>query len=449
MGSEFLRIAGNRSAYPDAAFTVLRLKEIAASWDREADDLTDEEAFDILRKKTWISLQRIGRQGDPVRDITPLADFVGLTGLCLWDNEISTINPIERLVQLERLGLRGNKIEDLSSIRDMVRVEELEVQENPIRDFAVLVHLPELKDLEISGDQLGAFAGMKELASLRSLRIHDSCESLKLLPILPNLRVLHLDGCRSLEGLERFTELRNLYIGSGELRELAPVSSLRKLTHLNFGHNQVVSLEPLKELFALRKVWAGRNHIRKLAPLEKLPVLHYVNLDENPVPSNELEALQASLTPWEDEFVDRAPQVQPAIDVEIVGQDVWDYYDNHPFNGVGYDDDPGLFESEKSWLLSEINEALEVDWTEGEDFTIPWQSPRARSHTVVLSSPEAAASLRAIAGAIQRVLCSARNEFIIYLQTDLDGGMPTIWVYRNRILVASKDEEAVMALLKQ
>jgi hypothetical protein len=265
------------------------------------------------------------------------------------------------------------------------------------------------------------------------------------------LRVLDLRGCASLEGIERFLELRNLNVSSGKLHDLSPLSTLNKLTHLHIGHNEVESLAPLRRLFALRDLWAGYNRIHSIEPLVNLPVLHEVCLKENPVPLEDVDALERTLTSWDEEFSDPHPQTQPCLEVQIVSQETWDYYDSHPFNLGDFDGDAGLLESEKLWLLSQIENALEVDWTKEQDFVIPSQSPQARSHTVCLMSSAAAASLRSIATAIQRVLCEARNEFIIYLQTDhceKDAPEYVVWVYRDRILATDETSSTITALLR-
>jgi internalin A len=335
MDSLFLRIAGNRPAFPQAAKVVARLKEFVA-WQHEPGEPTDEEAFRLLQKITWLSLQRINQE-EPLEDISPLADFPQLTGLCLWSNRITSVAALEGLTKLERLGLRGNRVADLSPLRQMSALVELEVQDNPVRDFSVLAHLPALRELEISSDQLSAFATTDSLPALWSLRIYGQCESLRALPSLPNLRALDLNGVSSLDGIERFTELRNLYTGSGDLSDLSPLSSLTKLTHLNISRNKVASAAPLARLFALRRFLAMGNRIRSVEPLARLPVLHEVSLKENPVSPADVQALERTLAPWDDEFADPDPRTQPALDVDVVSQTEWDYYDTHPFNAGDLD----------------------------------------------------------------------------------------------------------------
>lgn len=451
MSSEFLRYAKNRAVLPDAENIVLGLKEIAAPWDRKADDLSDEEAYKILLGKKWINLQGTMRpKAKAIRDITPLADFRELTGVCLWDNAIESIAPLRNLTKLVRCGLRKNQVKDLTPLEKMVQLEELEIHSNPIRDLSVLAHLPALKELEMDSDQIAGFAGVHELASLWDLRIHGGCVDLRGLPELPNLRCLQLEDCQSLSGIERFTELRNLHVGTGQVSDLTPIAGLKKLTHLNFGHNRVESLEPLRRLFALRDIWAGHNRIASVEPLRGLPVLHVVNLVENPVSLQEVLRLQAELTSWDEEFADPNPKVEPALQLETVDQETWDYYDTHPFNAADLDGDDDLRSSEKSWLIEQLENALELDWTKEEDFVVPWTGNNGRSNTVMLCSQEAAGSLRAIASTIQQILCKMRNEFIIYLQTDLLGeGDYIVWVYRDRILVAPPHEAVVTDLLSQ
>jgi Leucine-rich repeat (LRR) protein len=450
MDSIFLRVAKNPAAFPEAAKTLRRLKSIAAKWNQEADDISDEEAFHTLLAKTWISLQCHRQDHVKVTDISPLSDFPQLTGLCLWNNEIKSISALEGLTQLTRLGLYKNQVQDLTPLHGMKNLRKLEVQENPIRDFSVLANLPSLVDLDISCDQLAAFAPLEELPQLRCLKIMEPVENLRQLPKLPKLRALHLkDACNSLDGVERFTELQNLYVGSGELRDLSPISELVKLTHLNIGYNHVEDLEPLRQLYALRDLWAAKNLISSIEPLLGLPVLHSAVVKENPVSQKQLAALKEHLTPWDTEFASPEKTFSPCAAIEVVDQETWDFYDKNPFGLSVTDDDYDLLYSEKTWLMDRIESAIGVDWKKEQDFWVPDRSPRSRSFTVVLLSEEAVHSLRQIVASIQRELCYARNEFIIYLQSDIADRTHdfAVWVYRDKILATSKTEPIIRKLL--
>ena len=126
MDSIFVRVAKNPKAFPEAAKTVRRLKEIAVPyWDKKLAGISDEKAFSILLQKEWMSLQRIRDDEEPLTDISPLADFPQITGLCLWNNVIEDISQLSGLRRLKRLGLYRNKITDIGPIRGMANLRDL------------------------------------------------------------------------------------------------------------------------------------------------------------------------------------------------------------------------------------------------------------------------------------------------------------------------------------
>ncbi len=455
MASLFLEIARSPQVSPEGAKTVRRLKEFASCWDEGPRNLSDEDAYKTLKQKEWISLQASNGSDEKITDLSPLAEFRDLAGLALNGNKIVCLEPLADLTNLRRLALHENHVVDLSPLATLPNLVDLEIHDNPVHDLSPLAHLPSLRILEISSTQLieglaRHGAGKVVLPQLWSLTIRGHLEDLRCLPDCPALRQLQICRCDSFDGIEKFTDLRNLCSGGGNASDLTPLRGLKKLTHLTLDHHAIVDLEPLSRLYALRDVSLSSNRITSVEALSRLPVLHSIDLADNPVPADEVSALETSLEPWDVEFAHKGPPRPHRAPIKIVDQETWDYYDQHPF-GLDQDDgDCDLLWNEKCWLAGRIDAALSTEWESEEDFVTPGQSPYARSFTVCLYHPEMIQQTRWVVDVIQQELAAARNDFIIYLHTDCaedDAPWYTIWVYRDKILVTPDQEEVVRALM--
>jgi hypothetical protein len=446
----FLEIAKNPSAYPEAARTVQRLKEAAVLWNQDVEDISDEEAFEILKSKDWISLQVISNEHEPLVDVAPLADFVELTGLALNENNIVSLEPLGSLVKLRRLCLDKNCIRDLGPLRTLSRLVDLDVHDNPIEDFTSLRALPSLKELEISHEQVAAFGRVGVLNNLWKLTVHGSLADLRMLPEMPSLRMLSIGECDSFVGIERFSELRNLYSHGGKAFDLAPLELLKKLTHLNLSGYEIENLAPLAKLYSLREVTLIGNKVASLEALSGLPALREVSFRNNPIEEDQIESFMATLTPWDVEFSHDGPPRTYGPEIVVVDEDTWEFYNKNPFGIEGDDGDYELLSSEKYWLAGKVESALSVDWIPEEDFDTPCSSPHARSFSFSMYNVEMIQQLRAVVDVIQRALAEARNDFIVYLMSDYFGDeVPFFmaWIYREKVVVTPEYESTVRKLL--
>ena len=105
-----------------------------------------------------------------------------------------------------------------------------------------------------------------------------------------------------------------------------------------------------------------------------------------------------------------------------------------------------LLASEMEWLQDRIEASLAPRFKDGEDYDIPFQWGGARSKTVVLLSEKAIRAFPQVVTGIQKALTHARNDWIIYFQSD--GPEFIVWVYPDKIVTTREFEENVKNLLQ-
>lgn len=402
-----------------------------------------------LKVLSWLSFQRIRDDDRPVRDLDALRFLPSVTGLVLSNNDISDISPVGSSTNLMRLHLRKNPIRDISALASCTKIEELELDETPIEDFSVLESLPNLRELSISADQIPAFKRLTRLQSLKKLEFGlDTFDSFEGFPEMPELRVIRGAHVKSLEGLQRFPKLENLVNLSGDFDTLEPLANSKALTHANILGSRVDSVEPLSGLVSLRDLWLNTDALTlDFSPLESLPALHDLTVKCSGEELASLDKFRATLDPWDIEFRALKPRHTPSLELEVVDQKTFDVYDTEkPYNVAMSDSNEELLSSELEWLDAQIDDVLSVDFEEDEDYTIPFQWGGARSRTVVLLSEEAIEAFPRLVLGIQKVLSTAKKDWIIYFQSDDEEFI--VWIYPDKIMVATQHAKNVRKLIK-
>ncbi|MGJ8654906.1 MAG: leucine-rich repeat domain-containing protein [Akkermansiaceae bacterium] len=470
IANNFTEYALSSELSPDATYTVELLIDRARIefdpnyWDdwSERSDAREAKGYkpqfseeDVrpaekeLNKLTWLSLQRTSDKERPVRDLSALRLLPALAGLVVSNNEITDISAIGSSVNLKRLILSRNPISDISALKNCMEIEDLELVEMPIEDFSVLEKLSNLRELTISAEQIPAFKKLKRLEYLTKLEIQgDSFDSFKEFPDMPNLRVIRGAEVKSLVGLEKFTKLENLVNFSGDFDTLEPLANLKALTHINITSPAVSSLKPLSGLLALRDLWLNTDNPNiDLSPLGSLPALHDLTVKHNREEVKSLKSFKATLESWDIEFLAPEARYTPSLEMEVVDQKTFDVFDTvKPFNVNKLDVNEGLLTSELEWLDERIEDVLSIDFEEGEDYTIPFQWGGARSRTVVLLSEEAVDAFPRLVLGIQKVLSTAKKDWIIYFQSEDDDFI--VWIYPDKIMVTKEYEKKVRKLIK-
>lgn len=409
-----------------------------------------QPAADRLQSLSWLSFQRLSNAERPIRDLSALKFLPNLTGLVLTNNQITDLSPLAHCTELKRLHLGDNPLQDLSPLAQCKSLEELTLGNCPVSDLSALEELPVLYELSISVDQIAVFKQLKRLPHLRKLEFDlGTFDSFEGFPEMPELRVIRGAHVNQLDGLEKFPRLQNLVNVSGQFDSLEPIRNLRELTHANFHNCSVDSLQPLAALAALRVLRIGTTASDvDLSPLEMLPLIHEVNIVCGGSEPAGLSKLRGSLSSWDNEFRGGMPRHKPSLELEVVDKKLFDVYDSErPFNVVGPDANEGLLESELEWLDGQLEDLFKATLRPDHDYALPFKWNGARSRTIVLYSDKSLSSFSKLVLDIQNVLSNAKQDWIIYLQSDGVEPEFIVWVYPNKIMVTHEHAEVVRKLI--
>jgi len=98
---------------------------------------------------------------------------------------------------------------------------------------------------------------------------------------LDKLTSLDRSFVEDLSGLQHCTNLRQLSILMGEIRNLSPISGLSSLTSLTLDDCQITDISALSGLYQLEFLDLDYNQITDISPLASLTSLKYLTMDNN------------------------------------------------------------------------------------------------------------------------------------------------------------------------
>ena len=149
--------------------------------DAEKREITSLIGLEYATNLTFALLE-----GNPISDVSPLADLVQLRILNMAGCQISDIRPLANLMCLESLHLHSNQIEDLTPLANLTKLTDLWLVDNHIADARPLEKLTLLEELRIHRNLIVDYSPLRTL-SLVNFQYDESYESPGL-PIQARLR---------------------------------------------------------------------------------------------------------------------------------------------------------------------------------------------------------------------------------------------------------------------
>ena len=149
--------------------------------DAEKREITSLIGLEYATNLTFALLE-----GNPISDVSPLADLVELRILNMAGCQISDIRPLANLTCLESLHLHSNQIEDITPLANLTKLTDLWLVDNQITDVRSLEKLTLLEELRIHRNLIVDYSPLRTL-SLVNFQYDESYESPGL-PIQARLR---------------------------------------------------------------------------------------------------------------------------------------------------------------------------------------------------------------------------------------------------------------------
>jgi predicted Ser/Thr protein kinase len=153
------------------------------------------------------------RKNDPRGSLETLADVRLLPNLeTLYVNyqELSDISPLSQLQNLTNVNLRHTRVADISALSGMESLENVNLYDTNVKDVSCLDACPRLAALDVGRTLIPSLGKVGGGATLRTLSLKD-------------LNLLSLDG------IDRFVHLEELFLSGTGIYDLTPLNDLANL----------------------------------------------------------------------------------------------------------------------------------------------------------------------------------------------------------------------------
>jgi Leucine-rich repeat (LRR) protein len=358
----------------------------------------------------------------PLRDISFIRFCPPLESLRIHRSEILDWSPLLAHTTLTKLDLGDAVARDLRVIGQLVRLQTLHLWLNaPWPELSGLENLKELRELMFCGNIL-ALQAVANLPELRDAKIqHGGGYNVPLrrvadLPVMPELRRLHLINTADLDGIGQFSKLLNLQI-YGYFTDLAPLAELKNLTHLTVSGGDYPTIAPLARIAMLKDLVIRHEEPPDFTPLAEAPCLHEISLEISHIVPPELAALNSLLAPWSDEFAAVASRPLMPLKLYVRNQDTV-IADGDPAEPRDWGDNFGMNKSEARWFTREANRRLTALLGEG------WGGEDARHAThagnlhLTICRPEDLDRIPEIVQCLREIIAAARYPWNCFFIVD-------------------------------
>ena len=316
----------------------------------------------------------------PIRSFEPLRFLTTLESLDCAFGQPESIAPLAELPMLRKLALGypgsegyNSACADFTPLARCTALRELTLAfDVHWPDFTGIEKLEQLETFHLSGN-LHAFPRSLTFPNVRSGSLYClplAARNVADLPQFPACEFLTLSGVERLDGIEKFSRLRNLAL-LGPFHSFDPLKSLDELTCLTVipkSHRdpemQPRDVSPLARLPKLHffKIGPAHSYIdmpRDYSPLAEAPALRELIVQNCPPVEMEVAAIQAGLPPWDDTFLLPEPRRVPPLRMIMASPDKCPHRrEPHYLPEEGGVVDAGLRECEGRWVADYIARAI-------------------------------------------------------------------------------------------
>ena len=228
-----------------------------------------------IRREQTRSLERLIISSEQIKSLDDLDKFPAVTWITLKTAKDADLSGLAMCSELQKLWINDGCLSDISFVSSLKKLELFNFCGNGNVDLSPLFGLDELKTLYMSG------CGAADLTPVAGLE-------------LTSLSISGMPGA-NFEVLSQMKTLDYLAVYDCDLTSINFVSGLYALHTLVIGSNNITDLTPLTSIDSLEHLDAENNFISDIGVLFKLPQLYDVELSWNPVDSADIEALREAI----------------------------------------------------------------------------------------------------------------------------------------------------------
>ena len=309
-------------------------------------DCSDNDIFNLNAIEACTKLEVLNCDRCKITSLEPLRSCVNLRVLSCVNNHIQSLTGIECCIQLQELYCSSNRISSLKHLELCPMLEILKCSSNDLESMdgiqncshvrtvvccynklSTLTHIrgcTSLIDLDCSDNRLRSIE-LEECINLRRLECDGNKLDIQSIRCAPSLRILsipcsiigRMNKLITLDGIERFEYLEELYCQRHRLTSLAGIERCQHLRKLNCSSNKLKTLAGVEQCHLLRELVCSDNQLKTLDQIVYLQHLTTISVWANPLRTLSLQV---------ERFMNRLQNVNRDGSVYMDKQNVHDTY---------------------------------------------------------------------------------------------------------------------------
>jgi len=244
---------------------------------------------------SWIQKLTISSLNNRITDISAVSNLKSLNSFQATSIKASKENPIDlaplgRLKKLKILNLKFTEVTNTEALAGLEELQQVNFQKSKINSLSFMCSTPKLRFVYLNGSN-HTFENYESLACLKDLsglKINNNPQAtdanLAILRPLEKLNRVRFKNNKEITSLSFLEGNENMHeiIASGctNLRDVSALSTMKKLTYVDFDDTQVKSLEMLDGITTLVHIDISNTAINDISFLENCESLIAVNVSK-------------------------------------------------------------------------------------------------------------------------------------------------------------------------
>lgn len=275
-------------------------------------DCSALDIADITGIEGLTRLKTLVLWGNPIKDISALADLSELKAVDLSETQVTDLTALEGLNSLNTLKLNNTRLSSIDLLNGLSALEALALADNQITDISALSSFSQLQELTLNNNSVNNIDALSNHANITTINLSGNndiaCKDLdSMIFEYSSANIVRPAGCdgdipkisyvdfedealakcvsetAEQNGWTFADEMTSLACYNSNIRSLRGIEDLVNLETLDLRKNRIESVAPLANIKGISSLKVTKNHIQTFNGLSEFTELSVLSASNNPL----------------------------------------------------------------------------------------------------------------------------------------------------------------------